>query len=454
MVASERATRVVARDLLNIIVLYYESRQLTACYTKTMKQLMRNLVCRLLERRVRELRARHEFTVVAVAGSVGKTSTKMAIAHVLEAAGKRVRYQEGNYNARISVPLVFFGETMPSLMNVSAWIEVLRRMDRQIAQPFAYDVVVIELGTDGPGQMAEFAYIQPDITVVSAISPEHMANFADMDAVAHEEMAVAAYSRKLLVNVADVAPEYLANVDYVGYGVDEATEYRAVRVGDSGIVGQKVKITTASGAEFDITTNYSGRQGATIVLAAASVADMLGVATEVIAGAIAKLEPFAGRLQVLDGVNDSQIIDDTYNSSPLATRAALDVLYAADVPQKIAILGDMNELGETSADEHRTLGEYCRADKLDYVVTIGVQSREYLAPAAREAGCQVKSFTDPVRAGEFVRDVLQPGAIILAKGSQNGVFAEEAVKQLLRNPSDAGKLVRQSEEWMGKKRFN
>jgi UDP-N-acetylmuramyl pentapeptide synthase len=91
---------------------------------------------------------------------------------------------------------------------------------------------------------------------------------------------------------------------------------------------------------------------------------------------------------------------------------------------------------------------------LDYVVTIGVQSREYLAPAAREADCQVKSFTDPVRAGEFVRDVLQPGAIILAKGSQNGVFAEEAVKQLLRNPSDAGKLVRQSEEWMGKKRFN
>ena len=204
-----------------------------------MKQLMRNLVCRLLERRVRELRARHEFTVVAVAGSVGKTSTKMAITHVLEAAGKRVRYQEGNYNARISVPLVFFGETMPSLMNVSAWIEVLRRMDRQIAQPFAYDVVVIELGTDGPGQMAEFAYIQPDITVVSAISPEHMANFADMDAVAYEEMAVAAYSQKLLVNVADVAPEYLANVDYVGYGVDEATEYRAARIGDSGIVGQK-----------------------------------------------------------------------------------------------------------------------------------------------------------------------------------------------------------------------
>ena len=84
-------------------------------------------------------------------------------------------------------------------MNVSAWIEVLRRMDRQIAQPFAYDVVVIELGTDGPGQMAEFAYIQPDITVVSAISPEHMANFADMDAVAHGSVL-----RRLINTVANI----------------------------------------------------------------------------------------------------------------------------------------------------------------------------------------------------------------------------------------------------------
>ncbi len=418
-----------------------------------MKQFMRNIVCYLLERKVRSLREKHRFTVVAVAGSVGKTSTKMAIAQVLESAGKRVRYQDGNYNARISVPLVFFGETMPPLFDVFAWMGVFSRMSRLLKLGYDYDVVVVELGTDGPGQMKEFAYIKPDITVVSAISPEHMANFADMNEVAHEEMTVAEYSQELLVNVADVASEYLTGVKYVGYGVDKVTDYRAECVYTSKTIGQTVKITTISAGEFEVETKYSGKQGATIILAAATVADMLKIERTAMVTAIEKLQPPAGRMRILDGVNDSQIIDDTYNSSPLATRAALDVLYATDASQKIAILGDMNELGDSSAEEHRALGAYCQADKLDYVVTIGRQSQRYLAPAARESDCHVESFTDPVQAGEFVRKMIKSGAIVLAKGSQNGVFAEEAVKQLLKDPNDAMKLVRQSKNWMDKKRF-
>ena len=113
----------------------------------------------------------------------------------------------------------------------------------------------------------------------------------------------------------------------------------------------------------------------------------------------------------------------------------------------------MNELGETSAREHEELGAYCRADELDCVVTIGEKSREYLAPMAEKAGCRVKSFMNPVEAGEFVRSIVKSGAIILAKGSQNGVFAEEAVKLLLEDSSDTSKLVRQSKGWMEKKRF-
>ena len=111
----------------------------------------------------------------------------------------------------------------------------------------------------------------------------------------------------------------------------------------------------------------------------------------------------------------------------------------------------MNELGDSSVQEHRDLGTYCRADQLDYVVTIGTKSRDDLAPAAEAAGCRVKSFTNPTEAGKFVRAIIAPGALILAKGSQNGVFAEEAVKQLLKHPEDSAKLVRQSEEWLKKK---
>ncbi len=416
-----------------------------------MKNYLRGVLCWALERRVVELRAKHDFTVVAVAGSVGKTSTKLAVARLLETTGKKVQYQEGNYNDRVSVPLVFFGETMPSLFNIFAWASVLLRMSQQIKQPYQYDAVVVELGTDGPGQLKDFAYIQPDIIVVSAISPEHMLQFGTLDAVAEEELAVAEYSKKLLVNVADVDLKYLEGLKYVSYGVDVNADYRATQTGVRGVTGQRLAVSLPDGSELQVETAYSGKQGATIVLAAIAVADMLGVEPQQMSLAAASLQPFAGRLQVLEGTNGSILIDDTYNSSPLATRAALDVLYQADAKQKIAILGDMNELGDSSADEHRDLGAYCRADELDYVITIGVKSRDDLAPAAEAAGCRVKSFTSPVEAGKFVRAIIAPGALILAKGSQNGVFAEEAVKQLLKHPDDTSKLVRQSEEWLRKK---
>jgi UDP-N-acetylmuramoyl-tripeptide--D-alanyl-D-alanine ligase len=417
-----------------------------------MKNYLRGVLCRALERRVVELRAKHDFTVVAVAGSVGKTSTKLAVARLLEATGKKVQYQEGNYNDRVSVPLVFFGETMPSLFNIFAWASVLLRMSQQIKQPYQYDAVVVELGTDGPGQLKDFAYIQPDIIVVSAISPEHMLQFGTLDAVAEEELAVAEYSKKLLVNVADVDLKYLEGLKYVSYGVDVNADYRATQTGVRGVTGQRLAVSLPDGSELQVETAYSGKQGATIVLAAIAVADILGVEPQQMSLAAASLQPFAGRLQVLEGTNGSILIDDTYNSSPLATRAALDVLYQADAKQKIAILGDMNELGDSSADEHRDLGAYCRADELDYVITIGTKSCDDLAPAAEAAGCRVKSFTSAVEAGKFVRAIIAPGALILAKGSQNGVFAEEAVKQLLKHSDDTSKLVRQSEEWLAKKR--
>ena len=419
-----------------------------------MKQFLRNMLCLQLERKVEQLRVKHKFTVVAVAGSVGKTSTKLAVARLLEASGKSVRYQEGNYNDRVSVPLVFFGEAMPSLFNIFAWLGVLGRMSRQVKQDYGYDVVVVELGTDGPGQMADFAYIQPDITVLSAISPEHMLQFGTIDAVASEELEVSNYSWQLLVNVADVDAKYLDGISYKSYGVGQPADYQAEVIGSHGIVGQQLLIKSADGADFQVSTDYGGRQGATIVLAAVAVAKMLSIDDEAIVSAVADLRPFAGRLQILEGINDSTIIDDTYNSSPLATKAALDLLYATDAQQKIAILGDMNELGDSSVQEHRDLGAYCRADQLDYVVTIGTKSRDDLAPAAKDVGCQVKSFTNPVDAGNFVKDIVVSGAVILAKGSQNGVFSEEAVKQLLRNSGDASKLVRQSDDWFGKKKFD
>lgn len=411
------------------------------------KRLGRAFVAYVLEQQVIRLRLKHRFTVVAVAGSVGKTSTKLAVAELL-GQHLRVQYQAGNYNDRVTVPLVFFGLTQPSLLNPFAWMRTFGAIAASLHHPYPYDVVVIELGTDGPGQMARFAYARPDLTVLTAISPEHMAFFGTLDAVAAEESSVFDYSHRMLVNTDLVAPKYLVGKEYVSYSQQKKTSRSYY--GESSrlnLGGQFLQIHTPSGT-IAAHTKFVGLQGASSVLAAAAVADLLGLKRPAIAEAIESLTPFAGRMQVLDGLKGSKVIDDTYNASPVAVKAALDVLYGAKTKQRIAVLGSMNELGNYSKEAHIEVGDYCDPKKLDLVLTLGRDAQRWLAPAARDAGCVVRSFTSQVACAAYVRKHMKQGAVVLAKGSQNGVFAEEVVKQLLAHPADARKLVRQSPDWL------
>jgi UDP-N-acetylmuramoyl-tripeptide--D-alanyl-D-alanine ligase len=108
----------------------------------------------------------------------------------------------------------------------------------------------------------------------------------------------------------------------------------------------------------------------------------------------------------------------------------------------------MNEMGEYSGQAHVEIGEYCDPDKLDLVVTLGKDANTFLAPAAQARGCRVETADSPYQAATLIASQLKKKAVVLAKGSQNGVFAEEAVKGLLANPDDAKRLVRQSGYWM------
>lgn len=414
------------------------------------KKLGRAVVCNYLESQVRELRRRHRFTVVAVAGSVGKTTTKHVVAQLLKQT-KRVRYQAGNYNDRVTVPLVFFGQEEPSLLNIPAWLRIFRANAAQLAGPFPYDVVVVELGTDGPGFMREFAYVRPDIAVLTAVAPEHMEYFKTLDAVAAEELAVGDFAAMVLVNGDDIPGKYLAGRTFRDYSVHSSeAHYFAVSTG-KGLQPQQLQIKLGDSL-VSTTTSLLGLQGAKCALAAAAVADMLGMPAADIVSGIPALEPFAGRMQMLTGLHGAKLIDDTYNASPVSVKAALDVLYSAKSSQKIAILGSMNELGDYAREAHREVGAYCDPTQLTEVITIGADAKKYIAPAARKRGCQVKSFLSPYDAGTYVATKLQKNAIVLAKGSQNKVFAEEALKALLADPAEAGKLVRQSVSWMEVKR--
>ena len=414
------------------------------------KRAGKSLVCSVLELQVRQLRRRHHFKVVAVAGSVGKTSTKLAIAELLEKTGLRVRYQTGNYNDRLTVPLVFFGLAEPNIFNPFAWFKVLGISQSEIALPYPYDVVVVELGTDGPGQLRDFAYLKPDLTVVTAVAAEHMEYFSTLDAVAAEELTVFDYSRAVLVNADDIAGTYLAGRAFTEYSlVSDQAKYFA-RSKAKGLDGQHIVISLGTKL-IDTEVRYLGVQGAKITLAAAAAADMLDVSETDIAEGLSELYPPAGRMQILPGIKNATVIDDTYNASPVAVKAALDVLYDARATQRVAILGSMNQLGDYARQAHHEVGNYCNPKKLDVVVTIGHDAKTWLAPAARDRGCTVHTFVSAPEAGAYVADKLMEGAVVLAKGSQDGVFAEEAVKPLLANPTDAAKLVRQSPVWLAKK---
>lgn len=418
--------------------------------------MFKRFVLKKMQKYVRRYFAKHpEVKLVAIAGSVGKTSTKHAVATVLSQR-YRVRMHEGNHNSEVSVPLAILGIDFPtSLRNPLAWIAVFRAAHLRVKQPTDVDVIVQELGTDAPGDIAAFGkYLVPDIAVVTGVTPEHMEFFSTIEAVAQEEMSISDYSRFVLINRDDVDgrfADFETNPNFSTYGTSGAAEYRIEQQSFTLDDGYKGSVYAPEYPEpFDVQIHVYGEHSLRPVMGAVAVAAKLGLApTEVVKG-LELVRPVPGRMNVLRGIDGTTIIDDSYNSSPAAAAAAIQTLYSFDddnVPQRIAVLGDMRELGITSQPEHEKIGALCDPDLLAWVVLVGPDSEQYLAPIARQRGCQVHIAPDAIRAGEFVRSITEEGAVILVKGSQNTIYLEECVKILCDMTEDV-KLVRQSDAWM------
>ncbi len=410
-----------------------------------------------LEWYVKKYFKRHpDVKLVVVTGSVGKTTTKIAIGTVLS-EGFRVRLHEGNYNSEISTPLAILGIELPdSLRHIGAWLAVFRAASRRVREPADVDVIVQEIGSDRIGQVAHAGtFLHPDIAVVTAVAPEHMEYFGTIENVAKEELAAANFSKQVLINRDDIDgmyAEYVTNPDMSTYGSTRESEYHFVVDGfhlDSGFEGSFVAKDWDTPTQTTIT--LIGDHSIRPAVAAGAVAVKLGLTPKQVATGLAKVRAVNGRMNVLRGVNGTTIIDDTYNSSPLAATSALQTLYDIDATQKIAVIGDMNELGDSSADEHKKLGEFCDPNGMTWLITVGPQTEAYVAPIAKQKGCQVRSFRSPIEAGAFVHRILQSSAVVLFKGSEGGIFLEEAVKVILHSTDDEHRLVRQSAAWMQRK---
>jgi UDP-N-acetylmuramoyl-tripeptide--D-alanyl-D-alanine ligase len=400
------------------------------------------------------LRLHPDIKLIIVTGSVGKTSTKVAIGTVLSEKF-RVRLHEGNHNAELSTPLAILGIEYPSsLKSVGAWLEIFRAARKRINDPADVDVIVQEVGSDGIGQVPHFGtYAKPYMAVVTAVSEEHMEFFKTLDAVAAEELSAANFSERALINRDNIDGTYaddLTNANINTYGTTDAAEYHFTQE-DFTIEDGFTGLFSVRG-EFDmgikVNLKLVGEHSIRAAVAAGAVGLRLGMTQDELRNGLSKIRAVNGRMNILRGVKETIIIDDSYNSSPLAVASALEALYQLMVPQKIAVLGSMNELGDLSQAAHEAVGRLCNGNQLAYLVTVGEEAEKYIVPTAQSNGCQVVSFKSALEAGAFVHKVLEPGAAILFKGSQGGIYLEEAVKIVLHSTEEESKLVRQSPEWL------
>jgi UDP-N-acetylmuramyl pentapeptide synthase len=427
-----------------------------------MKSTVRRIIARMFEYQVKRLVARHSLKVVAVGGSVGKTSTRQAIATVLQAKYHSPVVKNPGYNSELGLPLSVFSMTVPGqLFNLFAWADRLFKSEIMIHSTFRYQILVLELGTDHPGEIPRYLrYLSPDIGVLTALTPEHMANFpGGMDELAAEELALAAASKVFVANNDEIPAKYRHKyIDHHPahhyYGLGKDNDYGFVMDTTDPIHGTTGNLTRNQHQIIkQLNLHLFGAHSAKAAAAAFAVADILGLSKEEITLGLGKLRPVAGRMNSLPGKSGSVIIDDTYNSSPEAVIAGIAALAAAPViGRRIAILGSMNELGPDSPRYHQEVG--AAAAGVDLLITIGKDANQHLGPAAVASGLDPTRFKpadSPYAAGRFVAALLMEGDVVLVKGSQNRVFAEEAVKLLLKNPADVHQLVRQSATWLNTK---
>ena len=417
-------------------------------------QLFKHLLEKILGSYVKKyLKSHPKVKLITVVGSVGKTSVKSATATVL-AEKFTIRHSRGNLNTTLSAPLEILGIDGPkNAKSPLAWLKVLADARASIHAPDAPDIIIQECGIDRPGEMSIFTkYMQPDIAIITSVAPEHMEFFKTMDTVAREELSISQVAKKTIFNLHDIDKKYHSLIagNRISYGDQIADVFLKIKkFTGSGCVAN---LQFSGKTSHTITISMLGEHNIRSITGAAAAGLACGMDIEEMATALEKIQPVSGRMNILDGIRGCTLLDDTYNASPIAMEHSLKTLYSLEAKHKIAVLGDMNELGDISEAEHKKIGKLCTPKQLGLLITVGNLSKTYLAPTAEANGCKVTSFQSAPEAGEFLKNSDIKDSTILFKGSQGGIYLEEAIKPLLKNPADSQKLVRQSDAWLEKKR--
>lgn len=429
------------------------------------KEVIKKLLVWVLTAETRMALKRHHPTIVAVTGSVGKTSTKDAIFSVLSVPF-HVRKSEKSFNTEIGIPLSILG--LPNARwNPFHWLWNLLR-GATVAFRKRYPTwLVLEVGADRPGDIQRIGrWLHPNVVVVTRLPaiPVHVEFFSSPEALLEEkEKLVEALKPHgvLILNIDDSRVDALrrlaphATVVTVGttpHAAFYASAYEILYENLEGFrfptgitfavhAGENRAPVTVAGA--------LGRQHVYPALSACAVGTHAGMDLVAAAHALATYQPPAGRMRIITGIKNTMIIDDTYNASPAATEEALRVLKDVSISgRKIAVLGDMFELGRFSEEAHEKIGAAV-VGAADLLMTAGIRARG-IAQGARAAGmdgAKIFQFEDTGRIGKELEHSLRGGDLVLIKGSQ-AMRMERLVEEIMAHPEEEKHLlVRQEREW-------
>lgn len=359
-------------------------------------------------------RQRFKGRVAAVTGSSGKTTVKEMLAAILREAGP-VLATQGNLNNDIGVPL--------TLLN--------------LAQEHRFGV--IELGASAQGEIAyTVGLAKPDVVAITHAGGAHLEGFGGLDGVRRakgEILSGLSTSGTAVLNLDDPAFTQwcgqLQGQQVLSFGTTPEADFFAGEIEESNGL-TRFEMRTPRGA-MAIEMPFSGRHNVINALTAAAMATALGTELEQIRAGLARAVPAKGRLNRLTTRAGGLLLDDTYNANPMSMKAALDVLSAQTGTLRVALLGDMAELGAESETLHEDVGRYARAQGVERLLACG----RYAQATAKGFGEGAQAFAQQSELIQNVQELCQPGVVFLVKGSRSARM--EQVVESLSAPRDGVK---------------
>ena len=423
-----------------------------------MKTVLKKIIVVIITLEARMVLWRYKPQIAAVTGSVGKTSTKDAVAAVL--AGEfKIRKSQKSFNSEIGVPLVVLG-CENAWLNPFLWLwNIFRGLVLMFWAPNYPKWLVLETGVDRPGDMKKMSsWLKPHIVVFTALSdiPTHVEFFASPKAVAKEKSEIL---KKLEVDDFFV----LNSDDDTVYDLKEKTKAKILTYGfgeGADLVASNYKIMADQhGINFKVDCegtsipvrlfNVFGKHHVYPALAALAVGRAVGLNFVDMGNSLNSYESPPGRFKPIEGVKNSLILDDSYNSSPLALAAALETMGEMEAKRKIAVLGDMLELGKYAIEAHKSMAEFIIKAGVSIVFAVGPRAK-FIAEGLRELNFPVENifeFSTSQEAGIKAQDIIEEGDLVLIKGSQS-MRMEKIVEEIMAHPENKEKLLaRQEKAW-------